>query len=97
MKRALGVCYYPEHWPEDFWARDAAQMVDLGLTYVRIGEFSWGVIEPEPGQLNWGWLDRAFEVLSDAGLQIVLGTPSATPEVFYKEKKIIRRRGSKRF
>ena len=23
MKRTLGVCYYPEHWPEDIWATDA--------------------------------------------------------------------------
>ena len=38
----LGVCYYPEHWPEDYWSRDAQRMRDLGLTYVRIGEFAWG-------------------------------------------------------
>ncbi|MBJ7527532.1 MAG: beta-galactosidase, partial [Sphingomonadaceae bacterium] len=41
----LGVCYYPEHWPEEFWARDARRMRALGLTYVRIGEFAWGRIE----------------------------------------------------
>ena len=27
MKRSLGVCYYPEHWPETMWAQDAAEMV----------------------------------------------------------------------
>ena len=37
MKRSLGVCYYPEHWPEEIWARDAQQMVETGLTWVRIG------------------------------------------------------------
>lgn len=41
----LGVCYYPEHWPEDMWASDAQRMRDLGLTYVRIGEFAWGRLE----------------------------------------------------
>ena len=25
----LGVCYYPEQWPEDWWADDAARMVEL--------------------------------------------------------------------
>ena len=25
---ALGVCYYPEHWPEDLWERDAARHRD---------------------------------------------------------------------
>ena len=27
----LGVCYYPEHWPEDFWAEDARRMREMGL------------------------------------------------------------------
>ena len=44
MKRTLGVCYYPEHWPEEQWAEDAARMAGLGLTWVRIGEFAWGRI-----------------------------------------------------
>ena len=84
MTRALGVCYYPEHWPEDQWPRDAARMAEMGLRYVRIGEFSWSRIEPQ--QLNWGWLDRAFDVLADAGLQIVLGTPTATPPRWMLDK-----------
>ncbi|MEM6341810.1 MAG: beta-galactosidase, partial [Pseudomonadota bacterium] len=79
MKRTLGTCYYPEHWPEEIWAEDAARMADLGLTWVRIGEFAWRRIEPGPGEFDWGWLDRAIEILGDAGLRIVLGTPTATP------------------
>ena len=75
----LGVCYYPEHWPEDWWADDARRMVEMGLTRVRIGEFAWSRIEPEPGQFDWGWLDRAIETLGNAGLGIILGTPTATP------------------
>ena len=79
MKRTLGTCYYPEHWPEDQWADDARQMADLGLTWVRIGEFAWKRIEPKEGHFDWGWLDRAIETLGQAGLQVVLGTPTATP------------------
>lgn len=75
----LGVCYYPEHWPEDLWADDALRMADLGLKYVRIGEFAWSAIEPAPGTFDWGWLDRAVETLGNAGLRIVMGTPTATP------------------
>ena len=29
LKRTLGVCYYPEHWPEAQWAEDAARMAAL--------------------------------------------------------------------
>ena len=75
----LGVCYYPEHWPETFWAEDARRMRELGIVYVRIGEFAWSRLEPRRGEFHWDWLDRAFKILGDAGLEIVLGTPTATP------------------
>ena len=79
MKRALGVCYYPEHWPETQWAEDAARMAALRLTWVRIGEFAWARMEPEPGRYDWDWLDRAIAALGARGLKVVLGTPTATP------------------
>jgi beta-galactosidase len=75
----LGVCYYPEHWPEEMWPRDAQRMRDLGLTYVRIGEFAWGRIEKSEGEFTWEWMDRAIETLGAAALKVVLGTPTATP------------------
>lgn len=75
----LGCCYYPEHWPEAMWPEDARRMVAMGLSRVRIGEFAWSRIEPEPGRYDWGWLDRAVELLHGAGLGIILGTPTATP------------------
>ncbi len=75
----LGCCYYPEHWPEAIWADDARRMVEMGLTRVRIGEFAWSRIEPEPGRYDWSWLDRAIDTLRAAGLGIILGTPTATP------------------
>jgi beta-galactosidase len=75
----LGVCYYPEQWPEAWWVKDAARMVALGIRYVRIGEFAWSRLEPARGQFTFEWLDRAMDVLTAAGLKIVLGTPTATP------------------
>ncbi|MEL6841010.1 MAG: beta-galactosidase [Pseudomonadota bacterium] len=86
MKRTLGVCYYPEHWPEDQWAEDAARMVETGLTWVRIGEFGWSRMEPSPGTFTWDWLDRAIDVLGNAGLKIILGTPTATPPRWMLDK-----------
>jgi beta-galactosidase len=79
MNRTLGVCYYPEHWEESQWAIDAARMAEVGLTWVRIGEFAWSRMEPSYGQYDLGWLDRAIETLGGAGLKVVLGTPTATP------------------
>lgn len=79
LTRALGVCYYPEHWPQEIWAEDAARMAEAGITWVRIGEFAWSRIEPAPGRFDWDWLDTAIETLGAAGLKVVLGTPTATP------------------
>lgn len=75
----LGVCYYPEHWPKAWWGDDARRMAEIGIKRVRIGEFAWSRIEPEPGRFDWAWLDEAIDVLGQAGLEIVLGTPTATP------------------
>jgi beta-galactosidase len=75
----LGVCYYPDHWPRERWADDARAMRELGIARVRIGEFAWSLLEPEPGRLELDWLDEAIETLADAGLGVILGTPTATP------------------
>ena len=75
----LGVCYYPEHWPEAMWAEDARRMRELGIAYVRIGEFAWKQLEPEPGAYSFDWLHRAMDALGGVGLKIVLGTPTACP------------------
>lgn len=86
MNRTLGVCYYPEQWDEAIWAEDAARMKAAGLDRVRIGEFAWSRLEPKPGTFDFGWLDRAITTLADAGLDIVLGTPTATPPRWMLDK-----------
>jgi beta-galactosidase len=83
----LGVCYYPEQWPESVWADDARRMRDMGLSRVRIGEFAWSRIEPDPGHFDWAWLDRAIATLHEAGLEVVLGTPTATPPKWLVDSK----------
>ena len=82
----LGVCYYPEHWPKTRWQEDARTMVEVGIEYVRIGEFSWSRLENVEGEYTWGWLDDALEVLANAGLKVILGTPTATPPKWLVDK-----------
>jgi beta-galactosidase len=86
IRMKLGVCYYPEQWPEAWWASDAEKMVEMGIRVVRIAEFAWARMEPRPGEYDWGWLDRAIETLSLAGLQVVLGTPTAAPPAWLVER-----------
>jgi beta-galactosidase len=75
----LGVCYYPEHWPEALWASDFERMKDLGLSVVRMAEFAWSVFEPEEGQFSFDLFDRALDLTHRYGLKVILGTPTATP------------------
>ena len=86
MKRTLGVCYYPEHWPKSFWKEDVKRMTEAGLSWVRIGEFAWSKMEPSPGDLQFEWLDEVIEILGSHGLSVVLGTPTATPPKWGVEK-----------
>ncbi len=56
----FGADYHPEHWvypyagtpeaPESRWKRDIELMLDAGINVVRMGEFAWGICEPQEGQ-----------------------------------------------
>jgi len=75
----IGAAYYPEHWPQDHWAEDIRLMREAGLTVARMAEFAWSTMEPAAGQFRFDWLDRALDMLADAGIVSVLGTPTAAP------------------
>jgi len=85
-RQHLGVCYYPEQWPESYWAQDARRMREIGLRYVRIGEFAWSRLEPRDGACEFDWLRRAIDTLHAEGLRVVLGTPTATPPKWLVDK-----------
>jgi beta-galactosidase len=74
-----GVDYYPEHWPEERWPDDARLMARAGFNVVRLAEFAWSLLEPQEGAFAFDWLDRAIEILTGHGLEVVLGTPTAAP------------------
>ena len=83
----IGVCWYPEQWPETDWADDVARMADLGLQVVRIGEFAWARMEPQRDRWDLGWMDRAVQAIADAGMRVVIGTPTATPPVWLMRER----------
>jgi beta-galactosidase len=83
---SLGVCDYPEHVDKSQWAIHAREQRKLGLSIVRLGEFSWAKIEPVDGHYDWLWLDEAIAIYEAEGLKIVLGTPTATPPAWLVQK-----------
>ncbi len=73
-----GGDYNPEQWPADVWAQDVALMSAAGVNLVTVGVFSWGRLEPQPGEWDVAWLDQVLDLLADAGIAVDLATPSAS-------------------
>lgn len=82
----LGVCFYPEQWPEMNLLEEFKTMRDIGIQHVRMGEFSWTKLEPTSGCYNFNWLDEAMDAASYCGLKVTLGTPTATPPSWLIQK-----------
>lgn len=82
----FGICYYPEQCLPAQWPADARMMAELGLKYVRIAEFSWSRLEPTDGELDFAWLDTVIDTLAAQGLEVVIGTPTATPPKWLIDK-----------
>ncbi|MFE9691080.1 beta-galactosidase [Micromonospora sp. NPDC005806] len=74
-----GADYNPEQWPEQTWVEDIALMRRAGVNLVSVGIFSWALLEPEPGKFEFGWLDRAIDLLHDGGISVDLATATASP------------------
>lgn len=82
----IGVDYYPEQWDESLWQKDIDQMAALGVKAVRIGEFAWSRLEPKEGVFDFAWMDKAIKMIADAGMQVILGTPTnCAPLWLYEE------------
>ncbi|HWI59324.1 MAG TPA: beta-galactosidase, partial [Bacillota bacterium] len=92
----FGVDYYPEQWvypyggtrenPEGAWEYDIELMRQAGINVVRIGEFTWGLCEPEEGKYDFAWLKRVMDLLGKANIRVVLATPTAAPPIWLAKK-----------
>lgn len=75
----LGCAYYPEDWDESEIPYDISKMKEAGITCARIGEFAWKKMEPHEGEYDFAWLHKVVDALSEAGIAVIMGTPTATP------------------
>ncbi|HOX55870.1 MAG TPA: beta-galactosidase [Candidatus Paceibacterota bacterium] len=112
----FGVDYHPEQWvypyggtsenPEAAWERDVELMQTAGINVVRIGEFTWGLCQPEENKFDFAWLQRVMDLLGKAGIKVVLATPTAAPPIWLArkhpeilpvdERGLIKREGTRR-
>jgi len=86
----FGVDWYPEHWDESRWESDAERIAGYGFRCVRIMEFAWTIVEPEPGRFDFSLFDRAVATLAAAGLKAIIGTPTATPPRWLSDRPVFR-------
>src|SRR6266481_1790906 len=92
----FGVDYHPEQWvypyagtpekPEAAWERDVEMMAAAGINVVRMGEFTWGLCEPQEEKYTFGWLRRVMDLLGKSGIKVVLATPTAAPPIWLAKK-----------
>ena len=83
---SIGTCYYPEHWNPDVWEQDLARMLAVGIKTVRIAEFGWCLMEPAEGEFDFSLFDSFLDAAEKAGMQVIVGTPTATPPAWLTEK-----------
>jgi beta-galactosidase len=86
QKLHFGAAWYPEHWPQERWAEDIRLMKAANITVVRMAEFAWASLEPAEGELHFEWLEKAISMLAEAGIETVLGTPTAAPPAWLVQK-----------
>jgi len=71
-----GASYYWEYMPYERLEMDFELMEKAGLNFIRVGESTWGVLEPSDGRFDFDWLGRVLDRAHKSGIRVVLGTPT---------------------
>ncbi|QGY44795.1 beta-galactosidase [Maribellus comscasis] len=71
-----GVAYYHEYMPAERLDEDVKMMKEAGISVVRVGESTWSLFEPREGEFEFAWMDRIIDKFYDAGIKVILGTPT---------------------
>jgi len=82
----MGTCYYPEHWSRELWQDDLQRMKAARITVIRVAEFAWNKVEPEEDVFVFDFWDEFLELCKLEEIQVIFGTPTATPPAWLTEK-----------
>ena len=66
-------------------------MQKAGISVVRVGESTWSSWEPRDGRFEFAWMDRTLDRLHQAGIRVIMGTPtySIPPWLYKKHPEIL--------
>ena len=86
-----GASYYHEYMPYERLDRDVQLMEQAGISVVRVGESTWSSWEPQDGHFEFAWMERILDRLHQAGIKVILGTPtySIPPWLYRKHPEIL--------
>jgi beta-galactosidase len=65
---------------------DFRRMKNVGLRFVRMGEFSWATVEPEPENFAFERFHAALDLADEHDLGVIFCTPTATPPKWLIDK-----------
>jgi beta-galactosidase len=78
----IGGAFFPEHHGRATWKEYAELLHEAGLSFVRIGEFTWDKMEPREGEFDFSWLDEVMALLQERGIRVIMCTPTAVPPLW---------------
>jgi beta-galactosidase len=86
-----GVAYYHEYMPYERLDKDVQMMKEAGISVVRVGESTWSLFEPREGEFEFSWMDRIIDKFHEAGIKVILGTPtySIPAWLWYKHPEVL--------
>jgi beta-galactosidase len=82
----LGVDYYPEQWDSSMLDADLDTIIELGCNVIRIGEFSWHLMEKTEQNYDFSYFDNVIAKAKEKGLRVIMGTPTATIPAWLAKK-----------
>jgi beta-galactosidase len=76
----------PDQWSNDLMLADIELMQRANVNTATVGVFSWASIEPSPGEYRLEWLDRTMDRFHEAGIGVILATPTASPPPWFSRE-----------
>ena len=62
------------------------RMKEVGISVIRIAEFAWNKVEMEEGVFNFDFFDEFLALCLEEKMDVIFGTPTATPPAWLTEK-----------
>lgn len=83
-----GADYNPDQWLDmpDIIEEDFRLFPLAGMNSATVGIFSWNRLEPQEGKYCFEWLDDIMDRMADAGMKVILATPSGSRPAWMDSK-----------